>query len=122
MIPTLFDYLPSSAGQLFKLGAEEPKKEPIKSPYLHAAKTVGKGLLGTAVGTMAGAGAAELLNRGVKKVTGKGLDLPLLIPAVSVLGAGAGLAYQRYKAKELEELQRAYESHRDQHKGRATGQ
>ena len=112
--PSIFEYLPKYAHVLIKTAMPlEVQGErdaqitgaQIERPAWHAAKTVGAGLLGFSVGSLAGAGTGMLL----------GDKTPYLESALggTLLGAGAGLAYHKWKAKELQELQRAFEAHRN---------
>jgi hypothetical protein len=74
---------------------------------------VAKGLAGFGVGTAAGYGVGHLADKVFQVATGERIPGSLLVPAATLLGAGMGLAYSTYKAKELEELQRALKEKRD---------
>jgi hypothetical protein len=107
---SIFEFLtPEQLSGLAKLA----EKEPIKHPARHALSTVGKGLLGFGAGTVGGFALGALGDAVYEKTTGQKLPAHLLVPAASLLGAGMGMAYSLYKTKELEELRRAYEAHRD---------
>jgi hypothetical protein len=112
--PTIFEYLPKYAHVLLKsampLEVQGERDNQItgaqvERPAWHAAKTIGTGLLGFGVGSLAGAGTGMLL----------GDRAPYLESALggTLLGVGSGLAYHRWKTKELQELQRALEAHRN---------
>ncbi len=105
--PTLFEYLPFEAAVAITKLAEA---KPIVSPKTHMVKTVAQGLAGLGVGTFAGYGLGEVMNRVYKGVEGKNIPHGALLPAASVLGGAMGLAYSLYKAKEQQELARAFEA------------
>lgn len=89
------------------------EQEPVKKPWSHAAKTVGTGLAGLGVGTLAGYGASKGLQAALRS---KGVEVPDSLLTTKVLplaGGGAGTAYALWKAKEMEELKRAVEGARN---------
>lgn len=118
MMPSIFDYLSrEEVAGLAKLA----EKEHIKHPIRHGLATVGKGLLGFGAGSAGGYAIGHLANAVFEKTTGKELTPQLLVPAASLVGAGLGMAYSLYKSKENEELQRAFQAHRDNAKGSIPG-
>lgn len=111
MPPTLFSYLPKdSAVALCKFAEEEAKK---KSRTLGVAKAVGVPLVGLAGGTLGGFGAGLLADKLYQKATGTKIPAAGLAGASALLGTGLGLAYSMYKAHELEDLRRVFESTSD---------
>jgi len=126
MLPSVRDYLPEHAPGLLKLALpdpppeDEPKKEHSDNelpthPALHAAKTIGGGLLGFGLGTLAGQGLHSLAERA---------NVPMgpVAKAAPALGGLFGAAYHMYKQKELEELQHALESYKHQSRGQRLGE
>jgi hypothetical protein len=105
-LPFVLDYLPGQAHLLVK-----------QAGVGKALGTVGKGLIGFGAGTAAGIGLAEVGNRVYQASTGKQIPAHLLLPAAGLLGAGMGLAYSMYKSKELEELQDALKTRRNNASG-----
>lgn len=118
--PSIFDYLPEEASIIWKV-AEAEKALP-KNPIKHAIGTVGSGLAGMGVGTLAGYSAGSLLGKAYHGVTGKNISPESMTIPASIAGAGLGLAYQMYKAKELEELRNAAESYHNKPKRSISGQ
>lgn len=118
--PSIFAYLPKHASAIWKL-ADAEEQYP-KNPVRHGALTVGAGLAGMGLGTLAGYGGSELLSKAFKGLTGKKIPTAALHVPASIAGAGLGLAYQLYKAKEQEELHRAVESHHKRTKGSLSGE
>jgi len=121
MFPSIYDYLPEHAEGIMKLALPEPPPESDTPkehgdvqlpahPALHAVKTMGGGLLGFGVGTLAGQGLHAL---------GEHMNVPMghVGAAAPLLGGLAGAAYGVYKQKELEELKRALESYKHQPRG-----
>lgn len=107
-----------STPPIFSLLPLEKVQALIKTATVaEAAGTVGKGLLGFGVGTAAGIGGAAVINKIYKASTGEQIPPHLLVPAATMLGAGMGLAYSMYKAKELEELQHALKARKNESAG-----
>jgi hypothetical protein len=113
--PSIFELLPN--GRALLLLRDQEKTAGVGSGLA----TVGKGLIGFGVGTAAGIGTAEVINRVYHASTGKKLPTELLVPAASLLGAGMGLAYSMYKSKELEELQNALKARKHGTPGGVSG-
>lgn len=119
--PLIIEYLPKYAHVLLKRAApleyqgekdlQMMGRELPKRPGLHALKTVGKGLMGMGAGTLAGYGLAGALHKHSP------IDTKYLVPASALLGGGLALAHSLWKARELKELQRAFEAHRSQRSG-----
>lgn len=109
--PFLFSYLTAEdAEAICKLAAGE-KKNKAKE----VAKIVGTGILGAGVGHLAGGLAVHAANKLHQKLYGTPIARsPSMGAVMPVLGAGAGLAYSLYKAKELEELRRALETNNNE--------
>lgn len=119
-LPSIFDYMPEQARDLC---AATKEAEEIRSPADKAksvAKTVGTGLLGFGAGSLAGAGGAMLLDKWHEAATGQKIPIGTLFKAAPVIGGAFGLAYNIYKARELEELRRALESKSDRPQGRVS--
>jgi hypothetical protein len=122
-LPSIFEYLPEQARDLCKVAAG-PHSNPVQeepSPAQRAGgvvKTVGTGLLGFGLGSLAGAGGAALLDKWHEAATGQKIPLTALHAVAPVVGGAMGLAYNIYKARELEELRRALESKSDRSQGR----
>jgi len=77
--------------------------------------TIGTGLAGMGVGTLAGYGAGKGVEALLRK---RGIDISprkLMLPA-TIAGAGSGIAYSLWKAHEMEALKRAVEGSRDKSK------
>lgn len=119
-LPTLFEYLPKDAAIAILKLAEE--KKPHENAPKHVAKTIGSGLLGLAGGTLAGYGAGALANKGYELIQGHPVPGSLLAPTASVLGGAGGLAYALWKAKEQEELKRAFEGGQNRPEGLVPGE
>ncbi len=108
--PFITAYLPRRDVEgIFKSASMEPPPEdtPVKEPkpdWGHRAKIVGSGLLGMGVGTLAGFGAMELADRAHGP---SGLPASVLNKAVPLAGAGAGVMYSLWKAREMEKLRHA---------------
>lgn len=108
-LPSIFEYLPELGGALLKT-AEEPERKQ-KTPW-QVAKTVGSGALGFGIGSLGGMGLAHLADKIHQKAPGAGpIPVGSIQKALPFLGGAAGLAYNLYKAKELEELRDAVQSH-----------
>lgn len=71
---------------------------------------LGAGTLGFGTGTLAGMGGGYLADKAYEKVTGRRIPSSALHIAAPLVGAGAGIAYAMYKAKEQEAIRRALES------------
>lgn len=81
--------------------------EVARPDWKRRAGVVGAGLLGMGLGTAGSFTALELLDRYKRRNGGQGIPLAPLVAAVPALGGAAALAYSLWKAKELEEMQRA---------------
>jgi hypothetical protein len=112
-LPFIGHYLPDHAGSLLKF-ASETAKEKKKSPTARMLGVIGAGALGTGVGSVAGYGAGELMNRLSMKVRNQPISTGSLQNIAPLVGGAAGLAYSVYKTREMEELRRALE---DQNNG-----
>lgn len=98
--------------------AEEPRAPGEKAKSV--AKTIGTGLLGFGAGSLAGAGGAMLLDKWHEAATGQKIPIGTLFKAAPLVGGAFGLAYNIYKARELEELRHALESKSDRTQGRVS--
>lgn len=116
-LPSIFEYLPDQAVLLCKV-AEVAEARSSGQKARSVAKTVGAGLLGFGTGSLAGAGAGMLLDKAHQAVTGQQVPLGMLAKAAPLVGGAMGLAYNVYKAQELEEMRRALASKPDQSQGR----
>lgn len=83
-----------------------------------AAKVLSTGLLGFATGSLAGAGGAYLMDKWHEAATGNKIPVSALHKVAPFVGGAAGLAYNIYKARELEELRRALANKSDHPQGR----
>lgn len=119
MIPSIFEYLPKESLTIWKMAEE---KEPIKNPIAHGLKTIGTGLAFMGLGTVLGYGGGILASKAVKNLTGKEIPASSLQVPIALASIGMGYAYNKYKAKELEELRRAAESYRNRPKRVVSGQ
>lgn len=118
-LPSIFEYMPDQARLLCKVAEE------LESPgkkVQNVAKTMGSGLLGFATGSLAGAGGAYLLDKWHEAATGQKIPVSTLYKAAPLVGGAMGLAYNIYKARELEELRRALANKSDQPQGRVPRQ
>lgn len=84
------------------------------------AKTIGTGLAGFGAGSLAGAGGALLLDKWHEAATGQKIPLSTLYKTAPIVGGAMGLAYNIYKARELEELRRALANKPDRPQGRVS--
>lgn len=117
-LPSIFEYMPEHAKVLCKVAEEI---EPSTGQKIRgAAKTIGTGLLGFGAGSLAGAGGAYLLDKWHESATGQKIPISAIHTAAPVIGGAMGLAYNIYKAKELEELRRALASKPNQPQGRVS--
>lgn len=117
-LPSIFEYLPEQARLLCKVAEE---LEPTPGQKLrNVAKTVGTGLAGFGAGSLAGAGSAMLLDKWHEAATGQKIPISTLYKTAPIVGGAMGLAYNIYKAKELEELRRALSSKSDRPQGRVS--
>jgi len=100
----LFSYLPlEQAVALCKLaGAEGEKPSRIGG----IARSVGIPLLGMGAGTVAGYGLGRAADQMHERATGKKIPVGHLAKVAPLLGAGMGLAYSMYKAREAEDVNR----------------
>ena len=103
--PSITEYLSKSEVEsLCKMASPEEKPD-----WGKRARIVGSGLLGMAGGTVAGYGAGKLLDL----LHGTPIPKAHLNLAAPLVGGAAGLAYNLYKARELEELKRAVKQNPD---------
>lgn len=116
-LPSIFEYLPEQAQYLCKAAAAQQEPTPAQRAG-GVAKTVGTGLLGFGAGSLAGAGGAMLLDKWHEAATGQKIPNSALRTAAPLVGGAMGLAYNIYKARELEELRRVLESKSDRPQGR----
>jgi hypothetical protein len=99
----LFSYLPfEQAVALCKLAEAEEKPSRIGG----LARSVGVPLLGMGAGTVAGFGLGRAADQLHERVTGKKIPVAHLAKVAPLLGAGMGLAYSMYKAREAEDVNR----------------
>jgi hypothetical protein len=85
-----------------------------------AAKIIGTGLLGFGAGSLAGVGSAMLADKWHEAATGQKIPTSTLYKVAPLVGGAMGLAYNVYKAKELEELRRALSSQPNRSQGRVS--
>lgn len=100
----LFAYLPlDHAVSICKL-AEEGQPPPSRIKGI--ARAVGVPLLGLGAGTVAGYGLGRAADQLHERATGKKIPVGHLAKVAPLLGAGMGLAYSMYKAREAEDVNR----------------
>lgn len=109
MSVSLFSLLQKEAASTICKMAEREK-----SPAIRSLELAGAGALGMGVGTLAGAGAAHLADKGYKALTGKNIPVKYFPIAAPILGAGLGLAYNLSQAHQTEELRRALQQSQQQ--------
>jgi len=111
MIPTLLAVLPEHGSNLVKRAEALPDHEvPSTARRIwNVALVTGKGALGIGVGTLAGYGLAEGLNRASKKLTGNGFSSPALQATLPALGTAMSIARLVYDDKMRREFGDAWE-------------
>lgn len=92
----------SFAVEFLKIAEEAPKNRAVEM-----AKILGVGALGFGAGTAAGMGAGYAADTIAKRLAGKPIPRGPVMKLAPFLGAGAGIAYSIYKAREQEALQHA---------------
>jgi hypothetical protein len=117
-LPSIFEYLPEQAVTLCKFAEEE--RRPPAARAGNVLKTIGTGLLGFGAGSLAGAGSAMLVDKWHEAATGQKIPTNTLYKAAPFIGGAMGLAYNLYKAQELEELRRALEGKSNKPQGRVS--
>lgn len=109
--------LPKDVVETMSKLASEPAESPVTEPSpapppptaWDKAKPYVAGIAGTAVGTLAGAGALHLADQAHQRF--KGTPLPLPARAIMPLAGGAaGLLYHLASQRQAEELQRVREN------------
>lgn len=92
----------SFACELVKIAEDKEKNRAVE-----LAKILGVGALGFGAGTAVGMGTGYAADAISKKLTGKAIPKGPIMHLTPLLGAGAGIAYSVYKAREQEALQNA---------------
>lgn len=109
--------LSACADELLKIAEERPP--PLKNPGMHMLKTVAQSTGGFAAGTLIGYGLAELADRAART---QGTSIkPVLVKAAPYMGAAMSVLYGAAKAREAEELRRAWEDLKDKRLARVSG-
>ena len=121
--PHINEYLsPREVAGIYKSASgmeEAPPTEPVKekTDWKQVAKIMGTGALGMGVGTLASFGGLELADRvlggGGAASSRTGIPVPVMNKLVPIVGAGAGLTYSLWKAREMERMRRAVQPSSD---------
>jgi hypothetical protein len=105
-LPSILDYCP----EILEKTAESERP---RGGIARGLKVLGAGTLGFGAGTLAGAGALELANRAHQHAYGMPIPTNTFYKIAPVLGGAMGLTYALFKAREQEELRRAFQNQPD---------